>query len=87
VPARYVTKAGPCQCAQADASNSRLCFVDCGLLLYSLGDTSKNAKVEIFHIGGDPNHPVNRGTLCPKGAALLDFVHCPKHQFARLSAS
>jgi len=55
--------------------------------LYSLGDTSKNAKAEIFHIGGDPNHPVNRGTLCPKGAALLDFVHCPKHQFARLSAS
>ena len=23
----------------------------------------------------DPDHPVNRGTLCPKGAGLLDFVH------------
>ena len=28
-----------------------------------------------MHIEGDPDHPVNRGTLCPKGAALLEFVH------------
>lgn len=53
------------------------CSVGCGLLMYSLGDKSKNAKAEIFHIEGDPDHPVNRGTLCPKGAALLDFVHSP----------
>jgi len=26
---------------------------------------------------GDPDHPVNRGTLCPKGAGLLDFIHSP----------
>ncbi len=24
---------------------------------------------------GDPDHPVNRGTLCPKGASLLDIIH------------
>ncbi len=53
------------------------CSVGCGVVLYSLGDTSKNAKAEIIHIEGDPDHPVNRGTLCPKGAALLDFVHSP----------
>ncbi len=29
----------------------------------------------IFHIEGDPDHPVNRGTLCPKGAGLIDFIH------------
>jgi formate dehydrogenase major subunit len=51
------------------------CSVGCGILMYSLGDKSKNAKAEIIHIEGDPDHPVNRGTLCPKGAALLDFVH------------
>jgi formate dehydrogenase major subunit len=51
------------------------CSVGCGLLMYSLGDKAKNAKAEIIHIEGDPDHPVNRGTLCPKGAALLDFVH------------
>jgi formate dehydrogenase major subunit len=50
------------------------CSVSCGILMYSLGDKSKNAKAEIIHIEGDPDHPVNRGTLCPKGAGLLDFV-------------
>lgn len=51
------------------------CSVGCGVIMYSLGDKSKNAKSEIIHIEGDPDHPVNRGTLCPKGAGLLDFVH------------
>jgi formate dehydrogenase major subunit len=51
------------------------CSVSCGVIMYSLGDRSKNAKPVIMHIEGDPDHPVNRGTLCPKGAALLEFVH------------
>ena len=51
------------------------CSVSCGLIMYSLGDKAKNAKSSIIHIEGDPDHPVNRGTLCPKGAGLLDFVH------------
>ncbi|SFH99616.1 formate dehydrogenase (quinone-dependent) catalytic subunit [Collimonas sp. OK307] len=53
------------------------CSVSCGVLMYSLGDGAKNATPSIIHIEGDPDHPVNRGTLCPKGAALLDFVHSP----------
>ena len=53
------------------------CSVGCGILIYSLGDQAKNAHSEIMHIEGDPDHPVNRGTLCPKGAGLLDFVHSP----------
>jgi len=51
------------------------CSVSCGIIMYSLGDKAKNAKSDIIHIEGDPDHPVNRGTLCPKGAGLLDFVH------------
>lgn len=53
------------------------CSVACGLLMYSLGDNAKNAKASIIHIEGDPDHPVNRGTLCPKGAGLIDFIHSP----------
>jgi formate dehydrogenase major subunit len=53
------------------------CAVACGVVMYSLGDGAKNAKASIIHIEGDPDHPVNRGTLCPKGAGLLDFVHSP----------
>jgi len=53
------------------------CSVSCGLIMHSLGDRAKNAEPAIFHIEGDPDHPVNRGTLCPKGAGLIDFVHSP----------
>ena len=53
------------------------CSVGCGIILYGLGDRAKNVTTEIVHIEGDPDHPVNRGTLCPKGAGLLDFVHSP----------
>jgi formate dehydrogenase major subunit len=53
------------------------CAVACGVIMYGLGDEAKNAKASIIHIEGDPDHPVNRGTLCPKGAGLLDFVHSP----------
>jgi formate dehydrogenase major subunit len=53
------------------------CSVACGILIYSLGDKAKNARSDIIHIEGDPDHPVNRGTLCPKGSALLDIVHAP----------
>lgn len=53
------------------------CSVACGVLMYSLGDGAKNAKASIVHIEGDSDHPVNRGTLCPKGAGLIDFIHSP----------
>jgi formate dehydrogenase major subunit len=53
------------------------CSVACGILIYSMGDRAKNARSNIIHIEGDPDHPVNRGTLCPKGSALLDVVHAP----------
>jgi len=53
------------------------CSVGCGILMYSLGDGSKNAKPSVIHVEGDPDHPVNRGTLCPKGASLLDIVNSP----------
>jgi formate dehydrogenase major subunit len=51
------------------------CSVACGIIMYSKGNLSKGEKAEITHIEGDTDHPTNRGTLCPKGAGLLDFVH------------
>jgi formate dehydrogenase major subunit len=52
------------------------CAVACGVLIYSMADgTSKDAKPKVIHIEGDPDHPVNRGTLCPRGAASLGYVH------------
>jgi formate dehydrogenase major subunit len=53
------------------------CSVACGIILYSKGDLRKGETAVITHIEGDADHPTNLGTLCPKGAALLDFVHAP----------
>jgi formate dehydrogenase major subunit len=53
------------------------CSVGCGILMYGLGDGAKNAAASIIHIEGDADHPVNRGTLCPKGNSLIDFIHSP----------
>jgi formate dehydrogenase major subunit len=53
------------------------CSVACGILMYSLGDGAKNAKPSVIHVEGDPDNPVNRGTLCPKGSSLLDLIHSP----------
>lgn len=50
------------------------CSVACGVILYSKGDRKKGEQADIIHIEGDTDHPTNRGTLCPKGSALLDFV-------------
>jgi len=50
------------------------CSVSCGLVLYTLGDKAKNVKSTIIHVEGDPDHPVNRGTLCPKGAGVMDMI-------------
>ncbi len=58
------------------------CSVGCGIILHGLGDGAKNARTEIIHVEGDPDHPVNRGSLCPKGASLLDFIHSP-HRLTR----
>jgi formate dehydrogenase major subunit len=53
------------------------CSVACGVILYSKGDLRKGEQAEITHIEGDTDHPTNRGTLCPKGSALLGFVKAP----------
>src|ERR1051326_6943367 len=46
------------------------CSVSCGVIIHTLGDKAKNAIPQVVHVEGDPDHPINRGTLCPKGASL-----------------
>ena len=53
------------------------CSVSCGLVMYTMGDKSKNVRSSIVHIEGDPDNPVNRGTLCPKGAGVMDMIQSP----------
>src|SRR6058998_3755338 len=46
------------------------CSVSCGVIIHTLGDKAKNTTPQVVHVEGDPDHPINRGTLCPKGASL-----------------
>lgn len=50
------------------------CSVACGIIMYSRGDLAAGEKADLIHIEGDADHPTNRGTLCPKGAALKSYV-------------
>ena len=50
------------------------CSVSCGVIIHTLGDKSKNVKPAVVHVEGDPGHPINRGTLCPKGVTLREDI-------------
>ena len=48
------------------------CAVGCSLLAYTR--KAADGKVELLQIEGDPDSPVNEGTLCPKGASSLQLA-------------
>lgn len=50
------------------------CAVGCSVVIHTLGDKSKNVKSTVVHVEGDPDSPINRGTLCPKGISLKQFI-------------
>src|SRR4029079_13248975 len=50
------------------------CSVSCGVIIHTLGDKAKNAIPQVVHVEGDPDHPINRGTLCPKGSSLQQDI-------------
>ena len=48
------------------------CAVGCALLAYTR--KNGNGSVELLQIEGDPDSPVNEGTLCPKGASSMELA-------------
>src|ERR1700691_2299737 len=50
------------------------CAVSCGIIIHTIGDKAKNVTPQVVHVEGDPDHPINRGTLCPKGASLMQDI-------------
>jgi len=50
------------------------CSVSCGVIIHTLGDQAKNVTAQVVHVEGDPDHPINRGTLCPKGSSLMQDI-------------
>jgi len=50
------------------------CAVGCGQRVFVKGD-------EVIQIEGDPDSPVSRGRLCPKGAGSLGMVNSPTREY------
>src|ERR1700746_4078177 len=53
------------------------CAVSCGVIVHTLGDKAKNVTPAVVHVAGDPDAPIKRGTLCPKGVTLKDDIGNP----------
>lgn len=74
IEAAHAAMIRPYKLAQTKEARSSCpyCAVCCGMMVFS----AKNAegKMEVTHIEGDSDNPINRGTLCPKGAGALDYV-------------
>ena len=47
------------------------CAVGCGVIVH----TGKAGAGKIINIEGDPDHPINEGALCSKGAALSQLAN------------
>src|SRR5512144_2235511 len=47
------------------------CSVGCGIIVHTKDGKVVNAE-------GDPEHPINEGTLCSKGASLFEIVNNPE---------
>jgi formate dehydrogenase major subunit len=63
--------------ADADSVTKSICpycAVGCGQLVYAKGG-------EVIQIEGDPDSPVSRGRLCPKGSASLGMVKSPSREY------
>ena len=50
------------------------CSVSCGVIIHTLGDRSRNVASTVVHVEGDADHPINQGTLCPKGITLKQNI-------------
>src|ERR1017187_1140601 len=64
--------------ASETRSTCPYCSVSCGVIIYTIGDKAKNVTPQVIHVEGDPDHPINRGTLCPKGASLEQDIMNPR---------
>ncbi len=60
--------------ASETRSTCPYCSVSCGVIIYTQGDGAKNVTPSVVHVEGDPDHPINRGTLCSKGSSLQQDI-------------
>ena len=52
------------------------CAVGCSAIVTS--EKAADGKLKVINVEGDPDHPINEGTLCPKGASLYQLANGDK---------
>jgi len=60
----------PIRYAKESTTICPYCSVGCGMIVHTLGGN-------LINVEGDPDHPINEGSLCPKGAAVLQLRDNP----------
>jgi formate dehydrogenase major subunit len=58
--------------AKVSRSVCPYCAVGCSILAYTR--KARNGKAELIQIEGDPDSPINEGTLCPKGSSAMELA-------------
>ena len=54
------------------------CAVGSGTIAYVHGSGGLNTPPTVIHVEGDPDNPINGGTLCPKGASQMQLAISPR---------
>jgi formate dehydrogenase major subunit len=57
--------------AQVTTTICPFCGVGCGLIAQTRGG-------KLINVEGDPDHPINQGTVCSKGEAVFEVVTSPR---------
>ncbi len=73
-PARAEARALKIARTTETRSTCPYCSVSCGVIVHTAGDKARNAKPFVVHVEGDPDHPINQGSLCSKGIALKNNI-------------
>lgn len=56
----------PIRYARETTSICPYCAVGCGMIVHTAGGS-------IINVEGDPDHPINEGSLCPKGSSVYQL--------------
>lgn len=74
-PVRAHTRRLKIQRTRETRSICPYCSVSCSVIIHTLGSGSRNVTASpVVHVEGDPDSPINRGTLCPKGITLKQNI-------------
>ena len=77
--AEEIKKIDKLKTAKQSTSICCYCAVGCGLICSTDAKTGK-----IINIEGDPEHPINEGSLCAKGAGIFQTTAANEHRLTKV---